>query len=147
MTKNYGIATTLFRRHRIAVRFSRRLSGFLLWLCFSLSIFVISVSFLRDISLSSVNKYIISASSNCSDVIMTFLQITSLMSYGSMIQCQKIYILCFISTKYISFVTEYIVSMAVHCSDVDLIQCQKIYTLCFVSNTSYLWQCNAAILI
>ena len=48
-----------------------------------------------------------------SDVIMTFLQITSLMSYGSMIQCQKIYILCFISTKYISFVTEYIVSMAV----------------------------------
>ena len=64
---------------------------------------------------------------------MTFLQITSLMSYGSMIQCQKIYILCFVSTKYISFVTEYIVSMAIHCSDVDLIQSQKIYTLCFVS--------------
>ena len=54
------------------------------------------------------------------------------MSYGSMIQCQKIYILCFVSTKYISFVTEYIVSMAVQCSDVGLIQCQKIYTLCAV---------------
>ena len=50
-----------------------------------------------------------------------------------MIQRQKIYILCFVSTKYISFVTEYIVSMAVQCSDVGLIQCQKIYTLCFVS--------------
>ena len=44
--------------------------------------------------------------------------------------------LCF-STKYISFVMEYIVSMAVQCSDVDLIQCQKIYTLCFVS-TKYI---------
>ena len=55
------------------------------------------------------------------------------MSYGSVIQCQKIYILCFVSTKYISFVTEYIVSMAFQCSDVGLIQCQKIYTLCFVS--------------
>ena len=41
--------------------------------------------------------------------------------------------LCFISTKHISFVTEYIVSMAVHCSDVDLIQCQKFYILCFIS--------------
>ena len=59
------------------------------------------------------------------------------MSYGSMIQCQKIYILCFVSTKHFSFVTEYIVSMAVHCSNVDLIQCQKIYTLCFVS-TKYI---------
>ena len=68
---------------------------------------------------------------------MTFLQITSLMSYGSMIQFQKFYMLCFISTKYISLVTEYIVSMAVHCSNVDLIQCQRIYTLCFVS-TKYI---------
>ena len=68
---------------------------------------------------------------------MTFLQITSLMSYGSMIQCQKIYILCFISTKYISFATEYSVSMAVQCSDADLIQFQNIYTLCFVS-TKYI---------
>ena len=59
------------------------------------------------------------------------------MSYGSIIQCQKIYILCFVSTKYISFVTEYIVSMAVQCSDVHLIQCQKIYTLCYVS-TKYI---------
>ena len=48
------------------------------------------------------------------------------MSYGSMIQCQEIYILCFVSTKYFSFVTEYIVSMAVKCSDVGLIQCHKI---------------------
>ena len=73
---------------------------------YSLIIFVISVSFLQDISLTSLNEYIISASSHCSDVIMTFLQIASWMSYGSMGQCQKIYILCFVSTKYISFVTE-----------------------------------------
>ena len=45
--------------------------------------------------------------------------------------------MCFVSTKYISFITEYIVSMAVHCSDVDLIKCQKISTLCFVS-TKYI---------
>ena len=50
---------------------------------------------------------------------------------------------------------EYIISMAVHCSDVDLIQFQKIYILCLFRqnisllspNTSLLWQCNAAMLI
>ena len=122
---------------------------------YSLSIFVISVSFLQDISLTSVNEYTISASSHCSDVIMTFLQIASWMSYGSMGQCQKIYILCSISTKYISFVTDILISMAVQCSDVDLIQLQKICILCLFRqnisllspNTSLLWQCNAAMLI
>ena len=121
----------------------------------SLSIFVISVSFLQDISLSSVNEYIISASSHCSDVIMTFLQTASWISYGSVVQCQKICILCFVSTKYISFVTEYIISMAVQCSDIDLIQFQKIYIFCLFRqnisllspNTSFLWQCKAAMLI
>ena len=86
---------------------------------------------------------------------MTFLKITSLMSHGRMIECQKIYILfrfdkiylfchgihrfygsslqrcwsdsvsgdfyfvfCF-DKKYISVVTEHIISMAVQCSDVD----------------------------
>ena len=69
---------------------------------------------------------------------MTFLQITSLMSYGSMIQCQKIYILCFVSTKIYLFCHGiHLVSMAVQCSDVHLIQCQKIYTLCYVS-TKYI---------
>ena len=116
---------------------------------------MISVFFLQDISLSSVNEYIISASSHCSDIIMTFIQIASWMSYGRMVQCQKIYILCFVSTKYISFVTEYVISTAVQCSDVDLIQFQKIYILCLFRqnisllspNTSFLWQCNAAMLI
>ena len=87
---------------------------------YSLSIFVISVSFLQDISLSSVNEYIILASSHCSDVIMTFLQIASCLSYGSMVQCQKIYILCFVSTF-------------------------NVYLLS--RNTSFLWQFNAAMLI
>ena len=66
-----------------------------------------------------------------------------------MIQCRKFYILCFVSTKYISFVTENIICTSLHCSDVELklyvswvayknmIQCQKIYILCFVS-TKYI---------
>ena len=116
MSKEYGLLV-IFKSHRSIVKYFRKVK-------YSNRVY-------HEI------KPLQKASSNRSDVIMTFLQISSLMSYGSMIQCQKIYILCFVSTKCISFVTEYIVSKAVHCSDVDLIQCQKIYILCFVS-TKYI---------
>ena len=56
-----------------------------------------------------------------------------------LIQCQKISILCFVSTKYISFVTEYIVSMAVQRSDVDLIQCHKNLYFVFRFDKIYLF--------
>ena len=88
-----------------------------LW--FGVGRFIFCVSFWPNISLlSQINlRRCIAATLNW----RSYKLYVSWMPYKNMIQCQKIYILCFVSTKYISVDTEYIVSMSLqHCSHCTL---------------------------
>ena len=79
-----------------------------LW--FSVLRFIFCVSFWSNIFLLSLKtsfvRHCIAATLNW----RSYKSYVSWIAYKNIIQCQKIYILCFVSTKYISVDTEYIVS-------------------------------------